>query len=132
MKKIVILASIALVSLLGCSKADKTAQTSSTKTTTTEKTTQAPSTTGSPAAESSAMNETDRALAQRVEDALRQNSSLASAARNVQVQAKNGEVTLKGSVNNDQEKANIASTAQRVAGVSKVNNQIEVASASSR
>jgi len=78
------------------------------------------------------MNETDRALAQRVEDALRQNSSLAPAAQNVQVQAKNGEVILKGSVNNEQEKANITSTAQKVAGVSKVNNQIEVASASSR
>lgn len=132
MKKIAILTSIALIGLLGCSKADKTAQTSSSKTTTTEKTTQAPSTPGTPAAGPSAMNETDRALAQRVEDSLRQNSSLASAAQNVQVQAKNGEVTLSGSVNNEQEKANIAATAQKVAGVSKVNNQIEVASASSR
>jgi osmotically-inducible protein OsmY len=78
------------------------------------------------------MSETDRALAQRVEDALRKNSALASAAQNVQVQANNGEVILKGSVNNEQEKANIAAEAQKIAGVSKVNNQIEVASASSR
>lgn len=133
MKKLAILASIALIGLLGCSKADQTGQTSSSKTTSPEKTTQtAPSTTGAPAAGPSAMSETDRALARRVEDALRQNSALASAAQNVQVQAKNGEVTLSGSVNNEQEKANIGSAAQKVAGVSKVNNEIEVVSASSR
>ena len=135
MKKLAILTSIALISLLGCSKADKTGQTSSSKTTTTttEKTAQAPSTPATPSAAAPAgMSETDRALAQRVEDSLRQNSALASAAQNVQVQAKNGEVTLSGSVNNEQEKTNIAATAQKVAGVSKVNNQIEVASASSR
>ena len=135
MKKLAILTSVALISLLGCSKADKTAQTSSskTRTTTTEKTAQAPSTPAAPSAAAPAgMNETDRALAQRVEDALRQNSAVAPAAQNVQVQAKNGEVTLSGSVNNEQEKANVASTAQKVAGVSKVDNQIEVASASSR
>ena len=134
MKKLVILTSVALIGLLGCSKADKTGQTSSSKTTTTttERTAQAPSTPGTPSAAPAGMNETDRALAQRVEDSLRQNSALASAAQNVQVQAKNGEVTLSGSVNNEQEKTNIAATAQKVAGVSKVSNQIEVASASSR
>jgi osmotically-inducible protein OsmY len=98
----------------------------------TEKTT--PTTPGAETstAGSSVMSETDRALALRVEDALRKNSALASTAQNVQVQANNGEVILKGSVNNEQEKANIAAEAQKIAGVSKVNNQIEVASASSR
>jgi osmotically-inducible protein OsmY len=140
MKKTVILASIVFVGLLGCTDnrtADKTGQTSSTSTThtttTTEKTGQnPPSATETSPTGSAAMSETDRALAQRVEDALRKNSSLASAAQNVQVQANNGEVILRGSVNNEQEKANIAAEAQKVAGVSKVNNQIEVASASSR
>ncbi|HEV8715540.1 MAG TPA: BON domain-containing protein [Candidatus Binatia bacterium] len=131
MKKTVILAAIALVGLLGCSDSDKTGQTSSSQTMT-EKTTQAPSTTGTPAAGPSAMSEIDRALAKRVEDALHQNSAVASAAQNVQVEAKNGEVTLTGSVNNEQEKANITSMAEKVAGVSKVNNEMEVASASSR
>jgi osmotically-inducible protein OsmY len=77
-----------------------------------------------------AMSESDRQLAQRVESALRENSSLASIAQNVQVAAKNGEVTLRGSVSNEQEKTNIASAAKQVAGVSKVENQLEVASAS--
>jgi len=132
MKKTVILASIALVGLLGCNDnrtADKTAPSSPPSAP--EKTTQtAPSPTSPTGA--TAMNETDQALAKRVEDALHQNSAVASAAQNVQVEAKNGEVTLKGSVNNEQEKTNIASTAQKVAGVAKVNNEIEVASASSR
>jgi osmotically-inducible protein OsmY len=140
MKKTIILASIVFVGLLGCNdnrKADnkpgQTSSTTHTTTTTTEKTGQNPpsATETSPAA-SSTMSETDRALAQRVEEALKKNSSLAPAAQNVQVQAKNGEVILRGSVNNEQEKANIAAEAQKVAGVSKVNNQIEVASASSR
>ena len=142
MKKPVILTSIALVALLGCTdnrQADKTGQSSSstthstTTTTTSEKLGQAtPGTTGASPTESSAMNEADRALAKSVEDALQKNAALAPAAQNVQVQAKNGEVTLRGSVNNEQEKANIAAEAQKVAGVSKVDNQIEVASASTR
>jgi osmotically-inducible protein OsmY len=140
MKKTIILASIVFVGLLGCNdnrKADnKTGQTSSTThttTTTTEKTGQnPPSATETSPTGSSAMSETDRALAQRVEEALKKNTSLAPAAQNVQVLANNGEVILRGSVNNEQEKANIAAEAQKVAGVSKVNNQIEVASASSR
>jgi osmotically-inducible protein OsmY len=139
-KKTVILASIAFISLLGCTddrkaenKTGQTSTTTHTTTTTTEKSGNNPpgiaetSPTGS-----SAMSETDRALAQRVEDALKKNAALAPAAQNVQVQAMNGEVVLRGSVNNEQEKANIAAEAQKVAGVSKVTNQIEVASASSR
>jgi osmotically-inducible protein OsmY len=140
MKRTVILASIALISLLGCTddrKADnKTGQTSSTThttTTSTEKTGNNPAGVAeTPPTGSTAMSETDRALAQRVEDALKKNAALTPAAQNVQVQAKNGEVVLRGSVNNEQEKANIAAEAQKVAGVSKVTNQIEVASASSR
>jgi osmotically-inducible protein OsmY len=140
MKRTVILASIAFISLLGCTndrKADnKTGQTSSTThttTTSTEKTGNNPAGVAeTPPTGSTAMSETDRALAQRVEDALKKNAALTPAAQNVQVQAKNGEVVLRGSVNNEQEKANIAAEAQKVAGVSKVTNQIEVASASSR
>jgi osmotically-inducible protein OsmY len=140
MKRTVILASIAFISLLGCTddrKTDnKTGQTSSTThttTTSTEKTGNNPAGVAeTPPTGSTAMSETDRALAQRVEDALKKNAALTPAAQNVQVQAKNGEVVLRGSVNNEQEKANIAAEAQKVAGVSKVTNQIEVASASSR
>jgi osmotically-inducible protein OsmY len=139
MRKTVILASIAFISLLGCTddrKAEnKTGQTSTTThtTTTTEKSGNNPPGIAETAPTgSAAMSETDRALAQRVEDALKKNAALAPAAQNVQVQAKNGEVVLRGSVNNEQEKANIAAEAQKVAGVSKVTNQIEVASASSR
>lgn len=115
MKGIAILASIAFAGLLGCTDNQPV-----------DRTGQAPP----PAVVVPEMSEADRALAQRVEDALRQNSSLASAAENVQVYANNGEVTLRGSVNNEQEKTNIGSAAGQVAGVAKVNNQIEVISAS--
>lgn len=125
MKPIAIFASIAFASLLGCTDAgppaDRTGEVSP------------PARMPAPsemAAKTPEMSEADRALAKRVEDALRQNAALASAADNVQVYANNGEVTLRGSVSNEQEKTNLGSAAGQVAGVSKVNNEIEIASAS--
>jgi osmotically-inducible protein OsmY len=76
------------------------------------------------------MTDADRALAQRVEDALRQDSTLVASVPNVQVYVNNGEVTLRGSVNSQEEKTNFAAKAQQVAGVTRVNNQLEVSSAS--
>jgi osmotically-inducible protein OsmY len=122
MKRIAVLASIALSSLIGCADdrpVDRTAQPPSPPAQTATETVRAPE-----------MSEADRTLAQQVETALRQNSALAPAAENVQVSVRNGEVTLRGSVNNAQEKVNLGSAAGQVAGVSKVNNQIEVSSAS--
>lgn len=128
MKTSMVLASVALVGLLGCtdnqtadnSRTSGQGQGSSSTTQTTTTTT-----------ESSAMSASDQELAKRVEETIKQNPALATAAQNIQVQAKNGEITLRGSVNNEQEKANIAAEAQKVAGVSKVDNLIQVASASS-
>jgi osmotically-inducible protein OsmY len=133
MKATAVLASIALVSLIGCTDnrtADKTGKSSSPAQSSAERTAQNAPSTGTSEAGLPEMNEADRTLARRVEDALRKDSSLAAAAQNVQVHATKGEVTLRGSVNNEQEKTSIGSAAQQVAGVSKVNNQIEVASAS--
>jgi osmotically-inducible protein OsmY len=55
---------------------------------------------------------------------------VASAAQNVQIHATNGEITLQGSVSTQQEKAALESKAQQVGGVSRVNNQLTVTSAS--
>jgi hyperosmotically inducible periplasmic protein len=41
--------------------------------------------------------------------------------------ASSGVVTLRGPVNTDKEKADIAAITQRAAGVSRVDNQIEIA-----
>lgn len=134
MKKMVLLASIALVGVIGCTdnrSADKTGPvTSATPPPAGTTAHSAPNPSQGTGMGMAAMSESDRQLAQRVESALRENSSLASIAQNVQVAAKNGEVTLRGSVSNEQEKTNIASAAKQVAGVSKVENQLEVASAS--
>jgi len=77
-----------------------------------------------------AMSETDRALAQLVKDSLQKNAEAASVTENVQVHANNGEITLRGSVNSEQEKASMGTAAQQVAGVKSVDNQLEVVSAS--
>jgi len=132
MKKIVLLSCITFVGLLGCNDnrtAERTPPPSAPVTTS-----QAPQTTPSTEASKTMglaeMNDTDRAFAQRIETDLRKDSALPAAAQNIQVYAQNGEVTLRGSVNNEQEKTTIGSAVQQMSGVSKVDNQIQVASVS--
>jgi hypothetical protein len=83
-----------------------------------------------PATEGQGMATADQELASRVRDALQQDLSLAPAVQNIQVSAQNGEVTLSGSVGSEQEKENIGAQAQQVEGVTRVNNLLEVMSAS--
>jgi osmotically-inducible protein OsmY len=132
MKKILMLASIALVAALGCNQSDRTATNEPTRRT------EAPPATPTPGASESktttsghptTMSDADRALAQRVEQTLREDTELASAAQNVQVHSNNGQVTLMGSVNSQQEKTALGNKAQQVTGVTKVDNQLTVASA---
>jgi len=117
MNKTVFLAGVALIGVLGCDSNQRTNTTS-------------PTTSPSVTSSSPTMTEADRALAQKVQDTLRQDSALASAAQNVQIQAVDGEIILRGSVSTQQEKAALESKAQQVAGVSRVNNQLTVTSAS--
>lgn len=117
MNKTVLLAGIALIGILGCDSGQRTTGVS-------------PSTSPSATSGVPDMTETDRVLAQKVQDTLRQDTAVASAAQNVQIYAKNGEITLQGSVSTQQEKAALESKAQQVAGVSRVNNQLTVTSAS--
>lgn len=117
MNKTVFLAGIALIGTLGCD--------SNQRTTAISPTTSSPVTSALPA-----MTEADRVLAQKVQDTLRQDATMASIAQNVQVHAKNGEITLHGSVSSQQEKVALESKTQQVTGVSRVNNQLTVTSAS--
>jgi hyperosmotically inducible periplasmic protein len=73
-----------------------------------------------------AMNESDRALAQRVEQILKEDAALAPAAQKIRVHASNGQVTLTGSVSSQEEKKELENKAQQVAGVTQVNNQLTV------
>jgi osmotically-inducible protein OsmY len=117
MNKIVFLAGIMLIGTLGCD--------SNQRTTTVPSTTPPSVTSNLPT-----MTDTDRLLAQKVQDSLRQDTAISSAAQHVQVHAKNGEITLQGSVSTQAEKTALESKAQLVTGVTRVNNQLTVTSAS--
>src|SRR5262245_56567732 len=126
MKATVWLASLALVGVVACADDNRTADQTS-RPATSPPATQSERAPGSstPATEPStaglpAMSEADRALAQLVKDTLQKNTGITPAAENVQVHANNGEITLRGSVNSEQDKASIGTTAQQVAGVKSV------------
>ncbi len=79
--------------------------------------------------EDRATTDADRNLEQRIRQALSGDASLAAAVQKLHIEtAANGEVTLRGSVKTDKEKADIAAKVQQVAGVKKVNNQLQSAS----
>lgn len=125
MKTTLVLAAIALASVLGCDYEDRTSRPADRS-----PAPMSPADSGTPSSGPATMNEADRMLAQRVSDILRQEGPLSSAAQNITVHASNGTVTLRGSVSSQQEKDDLEAKAKQVAGVNQVNNQLEVASAS--
>jgi osmotically-inducible protein OsmY len=74
-----------------------------------------------------ATTEADRALNQRIRQALTADSALGSTTERVHLNTENGEVTLRGAVATEKEKADIAAKVQQIAGVKKVNNQLQMA-----
>jgi hyperosmotically inducible periplasmic protein len=72
-------------------------------------------------------NENDRQLAARVRQVIVADDALSTSAHNVKVITTNGVVTLRGPVKSEQERAAVAAKAQHVAGVQRVDNQLEVA-----
>ena len=117
MNKTVFLAGVALIGTLGCDSNQRT-------------NTISPTISPSVTSELPTMTEADQVLAQRVQDTLRQDAAVAPSVQNVQIHAKNGEIILRGTVSTQQEKVALESKAHQVAGVSRVNNQLTVASAS--
>jgi hyperosmotically inducible periplasmic protein len=71
-------------------------------------------------------SEADRTLTQRIRQAVVADDSLSTAAKNIKIITVDGVVTLRGPVQNPQEKATIAAKAQQIAGTHKVDNQLEV------
>jgi hyperosmotically inducible protein len=69
----------------------------------------------------------DLEITQAVRKAVVADDSLSTNAQNVKIVTTGGVVTLRGPVKNDTEKASIATKAKSVAGVSRVDNQLEVA-----
>jgi osmotically-inducible protein OsmY len=75
-----------------------------------------------------AENEADRTITQSVRQAITSDDSLSTDAKNVKVITSDGTVTLRGPVQSEKEKTEIEAKAKQVAGVKKVDNQLEVAS----
>ena len=68
----------------------------------------------------------DRELTANIRKAIVDDDSLSMNAHNVKIVSNGGVVTLRGPVKSEAEKAAIAAKAQRVAGVKKIENQLEI------
>lgn len=71
-------------------------------------------------------NEADRALTQRIRQAITSDDALSTNGQNVKIITSDGKVTLRGPVKSAKEKADIAAKATQIAGVKQVDNQLEV------
>jgi hyperosmotically inducible protein len=74
-----------------------------------------------------AENEADRTISQKIRQAVVADDSVSTNGKNVKIITSDGTVTLRGPVKSEQEKTNIAAKAQQVAGVKRVDNQLEIA-----
>ena len=68
----------------------------------------------------------DRVIAQKIRRLLMADKSLSADAHNIKIITTNGAVTLKGPVNSEDEKQQVASKAADVVDASKVDNQLTV------
>ena len=75
-----------------------------------------------------AENEADVGVTQRVRQEVVKQDALSMTAKNVKIITQNGVVTLRGPVKSAEERADIGRIAQGVAGVTRVDNQLEIAS----
>ena len=74
----------------------------------------------------------DRKLVAEVRRAIVDDKSLSTSAHNVKVVANGGVVTLRGPVTSEEEKAKVERHAQQVAGVSSVENQLDIKTVKSK
>jgi hyperosmotically inducible protein len=70
-------------------------------------------------------SEADRTVTQQVRQGVVADDALSTTGKNVKIITVDGVVTLRGPVKSPEEKAAIASIAQRVSGVKRVDNQLE-------
>jgi hyperosmotically inducible protein len=73
-------------------------------------------------------SEADRTITQNIRQAITADDSLSTNGKNVKIITTDGTVTLRGPVKSEKEKAEIEAKAKQVAGVKKVDNQLEIAS----
>jgi len=73
-----------------------------------------------------AENDADRTITQNVRRAITSDDRLSTYAQNIKIITADGTVTLRGPVRNENEKKEIEAKAKQVAGVKRVDNQLEV------
>lgn len=73
-------------------------------------------------------SEADRTITQNIRDAITADDALSTNGKNVKIITNDGTVTLRGPVKSEKEKSEIEAKAKQVAGVRKVDNQLEIAS----
>ncbi|GGC73433.1 hypothetical protein GCM10011396_20760 [Undibacterium terreum] len=71
-------------------------------------------------------NAADRKLLAKVRHAIVNDKSLSMMAHNVKIMVRSGAVTLRGPVNSEAEKAGVENVAKQVAGVSNIDNQLDI------
>jgi hyperosmotically inducible periplasmic protein len=72
--------------------------------------------------------QSDLNITQEIRKAVMADKELSTNAHNVKIITANGVVTLRGPVKSSAEKANIGAKAEHAAGVTRVDNQLEIAS----
>jgi len=72
-------------------------------------------------------NEADRTITQSLRKAITDDDSISTNGKNVKVVTIDGTVTLRGPVKSEKEKADIGAKAKQIAGLKKVDNQLEIA-----
>ena len=77
-------------------------------------------------AEKQSNSKDDLSLTQKIRQAVMKEGSLSMNAKNVKIIARDGNITLKGPVDSQQEKDTIGTKAGEIAGKDKVDNQLEV------
>jgi hypothetical protein len=74
-----------------------------------------------------AVKETDRSLNSQIREALSRHSTLREASNSVVMNTDNGVVTLTGTVATEKEKMDLENELQRISGVSRVENELQIA-----
>jgi hyperosmotically inducible periplasmic protein len=72
-------------------------------------------------------SEADRTISQNIRRAITADDSISTNGKNVKIITADGAVTLRGPVKSENEKTNIGAKAQQIAGVKRVDNQLEIA-----
>jgi len=73
-------------------------------------------------------SEADREMTRQIRRAITSADQASMDAKNIKIITRDGTVTLRGPVQNDQERQTIAAMAQKIPGVHAVDNQLEVKS----